>query len=59
MSSRTQAILIFAGCLSSIAAMGSAFHDWAELFRPGFIFGCIGVIGTHITAALSKAPSSE
>ena len=45
---------ILAGCLVSIAAMGSAFHDWSELARPGFFFGVIGVIGTNIAAALSK-----
>jgi hypothetical protein len=46
--------VILAGCLASIGAMGSAAHDWSEVFKPGFVFGAIGVIGTNIAAAMTR-----
>lgn len=46
--------LALAGCLVSISAMGSAMHDWAELARPAFLFGVLGVVGSNIASALTK-----
>lgn len=48
--------VILAGCLVSIGAMGSAFHDWREVTSPAFVFGVIGVVGSNIAAVLTRPP---
>ena len=50
-------VAVFAGCLVSIAAIGAGFTDWAQMQTPSFVFGCVGVVGTHILAAYGNSPS--
>lgn len=46
-------ITFLSGSLVSIAAIGSAFHDWHEMMQPAFVFGVLGIVGTHLGAAFT------
>lgn len=48
--------LLIAGCLVSVGAMVSAFHDWSEILKPAFIGGVCGVIGTQVAALYTEKP---
>lgn len=51
--------VIIGGCLVSIGAMISAFHDWSEILKPAFIGGVLGVIGTQLAGIFSEKPGAE
>jgi hypothetical protein len=50
---------LLGACLVSIGTMGSSFHDWAELMKPGFVFGALGMIGANITAMYTERPNER
>jgi hypothetical protein len=48
---------LIGGCLVSIAAMGSAAHDWSEIIKPSFLFGALGVIGVQVGSLYARRPN--
>lgn len=50
---------VLGACLVSLAAMGSAVHDWGEILKPGFVFGALGVIGTNIAGFYTRRPNER
>jgi hypothetical protein len=48
--------LLLAGCLVSLGALVSGFHDWSEALRPATIGGVLGIIGTQVMALYTEKP---
>lgn len=53
-----QHLMIFAGCLVSIGAMGAALPTWHAAVTPAFVFGVLGAIGSQIAAILTPNPDN-